>query len=206
MSESAARPRRRADALRNIEAILDAAAVRLSYDADASMAEIAAEAGVGRMTLYGHFPSRRELVDATIERTIAEGNGALEEVELSGDARGALCRLIASSWLLIAQIGSLMAAAQEELSPERMRELHERPSARVDELIRRGQEDGVFRTDLPSSWLVTLLHLTMHGVAGEIREGRIIHTDAALVIASSVLAAYTTPGDRVPDVAKWLSA
>lgn len=201
--ERAARPKR-ADALRNIEAILDAAAVRLSYDADASMAEIAVEAGVGRMTLYGHFPSRRELIDATIERAIGEGDTALAEVDLSGDARGALCRLIASSWLLIAQIGSLMAAAQEELSPERMRELHERPSARVDELVRRGQEDGVFRADLPSSWLVTLLHLTMHGVAGEIREGRIIHTDAAFIIASSVLAAYTTPGDPVPDVADWI--
>lgn len=196
----------RADARRNIEAILDAAAVRLSYDADASIAEIAAEAGVGRMTVYGHFPSRRDLVDAAIERALAEGDAALEHVDLSGDVRGALCRLIASSWLLIAQIGSLMTAAQNELSPERVRELHARPSARVDELIRRGQEDGAFRADLPSSWLVTLLHLTMHGVAAEIREGRIMHTDASFIIAATVLAAYTAPGDRVPDPTEWLAA
>jgi TetR/AcrR family transcriptional regulator, mexCD-oprJ operon repressor len=189
-----------------MEAILDAAAIRLSEDADASMADIAADAGVGRMTLYGHFPSRRELVDATVARALVDGHTALDGVDLSGDPRGALCRLIASSWLLIAQIGSLMAAAQAELSPERMVELHEQPAARVDELIRRGQAEGVFRTDLPSSWLVALLHVTMHGAAGEIREGRIIHTDAAFVIGSSVLAAYTPPGDVVPSVDDWLAA
>jgi AcrR family transcriptional regulator len=201
-----AQPRKRADALRNIEAILDAAAVRLSQDADASMADIAAAAGLGRVTLYAHFPSRHDLIEATVARTLAEGHLALEEVDLSGDPRGALCRLIASSWLLIAQIGSLMAAAEAELSPERMLELHEQPAARVEELVRRGQDEGVFRTDLPSSWLVPLLHVIMHGAASEIREGRIIHTDAAFVIASSVLAAYTTPGDRVPTTEEWISA
>lgn len=206
MAENPPPPRRRADAVRNMEAILDAAAVRLSQDADASMADIARAAGVGRVTLYSHFASRRELIDATIARALAESHHALDAVDLTGDPRGALCRLIASSWLLIAQIGSLMATAQLELSAERMRELHEQPAARVEELIRRGQNEGVFRIDLPSSWLVALLHVTMHGAANEIREGRIIHTDAAFVIASSVLAAYTTPGDVVPDLGEWLPA
>ncbi len=206
MADRSTPPRRRADALRNIEAILDAAAVRLSEDADASMADIASAAGVGRVTLYAHFSSRRELVDATTARALNEGNVALEGVDLSGDPRAALCRLIASSWLLIAQIGSLMAAAQAELSPERMRELHEQPAARVEDLIRRGQDEGVFRADLPSSWLVALLHVTLHGAASEIRDGRIIHTDAAFVIASSVLAAFTAPDGRVPGVEEFLPA
>lgn len=196
--------RKRADAVRNRDAILDAAAVRLSEDAGASMADIASAAGVGRVTLYGHFPSRRDLIDATIARAVAEGNVALDAVDLSGDPRAALCRLIASSWLLIEQIGSLMTAAHAELGPERIRELHEQPAARVEVLIRRGQDDGVFRADLPSSWLVTLLHLAMHGAAGEIRGGRLVHTDAAFVIAAGVVAAYTVPGDRVPAVEEWL--
>jgi TetR/AcrR family transcriptional repressor of mexCD-oprJ operon len=199
-------PHKRADAMRNTEAILDAAAIQLSDDADATMADIASAAGVGRVTLYAHFPSRRDLVDATVARALAEGHVALDGVDLSGDPRGALCRLIASSWLLIAQIGSLMAAAQVELAPERMLELHEQPAARVEELVRRGQDEGVFRVDLPGSWLVALLHVTLHGAANEIREGRIIHTNAALVIASSVLAAWTAPGERVPEPAEWLSA
>jgi AcrR family transcriptional regulator len=53
---------RRADARRNIAAILDAAVASLADNPDASMAEIAARAGVGRVTLYGHFKTRAELI------------------------------------------------------------------------------------------------------------------------------------------------
>jgi AcrR family transcriptional regulator len=205
MTDPVARPRKRADAVRNIEAILDAAAIRLGEDPDTSMADIASAAGVGRVTLYSHFSSRRDLIDAAAARAVAEGDAALEALDLSGDPREALCRLVESSWLLIAQIGSLMAAAESELSPERMIELHELPAARVDDLISRGQAEGVFRVDLPSSWLVAMLHIVMHGAATEIREGRIVHTHAAFIIASSVLAAFTSPGEQVPETERWFS-
>ena len=55
---------RRADARRNIAAILDAALLCLARDPDASIADIAQAAGVGRVTLYGHFKSRADLIDA----------------------------------------------------------------------------------------------------------------------------------------------
>ena len=45
----------RADARRNIAAILDAATDCLARDPEMSIADIAAAAGVGRITLYGHF-------------------------------------------------------------------------------------------------------------------------------------------------------
>jgi AcrR family transcriptional regulator len=47
----------RADARRNVEAILDAAQHCLSHDPQATIAHIAHAAGVGRVTLYGHFKS-----------------------------------------------------------------------------------------------------------------------------------------------------
>ena len=53
-------PFMRADALANRERILDAAAT-LAADRRVSMAAIAAAAGVGRSTLYRHFPTREDL-------------------------------------------------------------------------------------------------------------------------------------------------
>jgi serine phosphatase RsbU (regulator of sigma subunit) len=57
----------RADALASRERILDAAAA-LAGDRRMSMVEVAAAAGVGRSTLYRHFPSRQALEQALQER------------------------------------------------------------------------------------------------------------------------------------------
>src|SRR5690625_6663535 len=52
----------RADAQRNRAKILAATVTAIRQNSDASVAGIAAEAGVGRMTLYGHFKTRLELI------------------------------------------------------------------------------------------------------------------------------------------------
>jgi serine phosphatase RsbU (regulator of sigma subunit) len=57
----------RADALASRERILEAAAA-LAGDRRTSMVELAAAAGVGRSTLYRHFPSRQALERALQER------------------------------------------------------------------------------------------------------------------------------------------
>ncbi|MGW6226303.1 TetR/AcrR family transcriptional regulator [Cellulosimicrobium cellulans] len=191
---------RRADARRNVQAILDAAAVCLSRDPDASVAGIARSAGVGRVTLYGHFENRAVLVEAVVARAIEEGDAALDAVDLSGDARDALARLVRQSWLTVVQVGSLLTAATEALGPERVLALHERPASRVERLVERGRADGVFRADLPASWLVGTLHRVMHGAAEEIDAGRLAADDAATTITATVLAAFTPPGTPVPAV------
>ena len=54
----------RADAARNADRILDAAAWLLGEDPAAGMGRIADAADVGRATLYRHFPTREALFDA----------------------------------------------------------------------------------------------------------------------------------------------
>jgi TetR/AcrR family transcriptional repressor of mexCD-oprJ operon len=186
---------KRADAQRNIAAIVDAATECLTRDPAASTSEIAKAAGVGRVTLYGHFPSRADLVDAVFVRAIEGGEETLGQVDLSGDPREALARLIESSWHLVDQYRSLLIAAQDALPPGRVRELHADPMVRVDRLLERGRKDGVFRTDLPTSWLVSVMHNVMHGAADEILGGRLTPDKAAGYITATLLAAFTPPGE-----------
>ncbi|ADB30642.1 transcriptional regulator, TetR family [Kribbella flavida DSM 17836] len=184
---------KRADAQRSIAAILDAALACLGRNPEASVSEIAKAAGVGRVTVYGHFPSRAELVDAAFARAIEEGHAALDGVDLSGDPREALARLIASSWQLVDRSRSLLLAAQSVLPPGRIRALHAGPMERVEHLVERGRAEGVFRSDLPVSWLVGTMHSVMHNAADEIHAGRVQPEQAAGLITATVLSAFAAP-------------
>lgn len=190
---------KRADALRNIDAIVRAAAECLGRNPEASLSEIARAAGVGRVTLYAHFASRAEVIDAAMSHVIGRGDEALGAVDLGGDPVLALARYVEAGWRQVDQARALLAAAQRELPPGRIRELHSGPAARVESLVARGRAEGVFRTDLPISWLVNVLQSVMHSAAEEIRAGRLTPGAAAAQITATVLAAFTPPGKPVPE-------
>lgn len=192
-SSSTTRPLR-ADARQSVERILVAAAECLGRDPRATTSEIAHAAGVGRVTLYGHFPSREALVEAALIRLLSLGDEVLGDVDLAGDPRAALRGLITSSWQLTAQASGLLEAAQAVLPRHRIRELHADPEQRIDELIRRGQAEGLFRADLPAGWLAGVLHHVMKGAASDVAAGRLDPTDAGHFIVETILAAYTAPG------------
>ena len=70
-TQDAAQPRRRADARRNVDALLEAAkTVFATSGVDAPAKEITDLAGVGVGTLYRHFPQRADLVKAVVESGI----------------------------------------------------------------------------------------------------------------------------------------
>jgi TetR/AcrR family transcriptional repressor of mexCD-oprJ operon len=197
-AESAGGQPRRADAKRNVAAILTAAAECLAKNPDTSVAEIAAAAGVGRMTLYGHFKTRADLLDAVLTRVIAAADETLGAVDVAGDPRDALARLVAASWLVVDRLRHVLEAAQRELPAERVLEAHDRVLGRVQALIERGQAAGAFRADLPLPWLVSLAVNVMHAAAAEVTAGRLAAGQAPSVVAGTLLAALTAPGDVVP--------
>jgi AcrR family transcriptional regulator len=84
-------PRRmRADAIRNIDSLLEAAkAVFASSGVDAPAKEISDLAGVGVGTLYRHFPQRSDLVRAVFQREVdacADAGPALSAAHEPGEA------------------------------------------------------------------------------------------------------------------------
>lgn len=187
-SEAAPERAQRADARRNVERILDAAEACLARDPDASMADIAAAAGLGRVTVYGHFASRPALVDAVVRRVLAKADAALEAVDLSGDSAAAFTRLVEATWQVTTRSGRLLVAAERALPAETVRQAHTgRLEERVRGFIASAQERGDFRADLSAQWLMTVFHAVLHAAANEIDNGRLDDADAAGMIARTML-------------------
>lgn len=78
----------RADAERNRTRILDHAAQLIATDPDASMVQIAEASGVGRATLYRHFASREEVVDALRDRAFGRAQAIIVEALTHEDHDG----------------------------------------------------------------------------------------------------------------------
>lgn len=197
MSTTPNDPRRqRADARRNVSAILDAAVAALQQDPSATLAQIATAAGVGRITVYGHFKSRAELIEAVVEHTMQRADAVLDDVDLSGDPAEALARLMATSWRIVEQFSSVLQAAQRELTAERIRAAHDRVVKRIAELIDRGREDGTFRTDVPTAWLVTVALSLVHAAAEEVGAGHLDGDEAGWYVVTTLQGAFATPQPR----------
>lgn len=190
MTETGRQRARRADAERNREAIIDAAVRCLGADPRAGMADIARAAGVGRVTMYGHFESRAELVEETFSRTMHRAEAALRDVDMTGEPMEALERLVAASWRIVSDSRLILQAAEEELGAEAVKRLHEDPLARVRRLIRRGRSSGVFRRDVPVHWLVTCFYTLLHAAAEQVRSGQLPDGSADHVVWATVASLF----------------
>jgi TetR/AcrR family transcriptional regulator, mexCD-oprJ operon repressor len=172
MSEPAT-DHRRATAERNIEAILDSTERLLERGGEPTFVAVAAEAGVSRVTVYSHFATREQLLEAVVERAVGRTTEALDAVEPErGSPLEALQRVIDVGWRDLDRNHAIAQAAAEMLTSEALVRTHRHAHRRVRKLVDRGRRTGDFRTDVPAVWLVTAFHALIHAAGDEVRAGR----------------------------------
>jgi AcrR family transcriptional regulator len=157
----------RADARRNLERVLDAAAeVFAASGPDASIDEIARLAGVGHGTVFRRFPTKDDLMYAVVERHVAQMRALAEEAVASDDPGQAFFDFVRSVAELatttpglhrcVVHCGGKPGAAELERLNER--------------IISRAQRAGTLRKDLkPADVQLLIRSALIAAPAGEWR-------------------------------------
>ena len=181
-----ARPRR-SDARRSIDAILTAARTVLAERSDASMEEIATTAGVTRQTVYAHFSSRDALIAALIHAAGAETLAAIDAAHLdTGSPTDALRQFLDISWELIRRYPYLLTPALTG-TPPGSADPHNAATARLEQVIRRGQRSGDFDCPLPSTWLAEAIVGLARTAAEQVAAERLSTATGAALLRDSTL-------------------
>ncbi|MEU9450251.1 TetR family transcriptional regulator [Streptomyces sp. NPDC048277] len=140
----------------------------LAVDPAASIAAIAAEAGVDRRTVYRRFASREELLAAIYEARYDAVERAVEHARLrEAPVAVALHRYVEDvidvnrTW----PVELTRLRADDAIQARRDALIRE-----VDDFLRRAVDEGLLRADLPLSWASSLLPQLMHLASQELPE------------------------------------
>lgn len=147
----------RADARRNREKLLEAAARVFADDgAHASRDAVARAAGVGIGTLYRHFPTREALYEAVYEREVVHLSELADSLAEQHDTVEALRRWLAAVVALVATKRGMAGALA--LTADRTKAISSRLSGRLIEalirLLDRAVAAGVIRGDVSAEELL----------------------------------------------------
>ncbi|MGW1738048.1 TetR/AcrR family transcriptional regulator [Nocardia sp. NPDC001965] len=157
----AGRPRR-ADAVRNREAIVSAAReLVVERGPGVGMDEIAGAAGMAVGTLYRHFPTKKDLIEGVVADLTAEIGGALDAAvdRVDRGTAAALDELLAllHGVLLDMRQERLFRFAVAEVAADALRDVQERGRVAVDRLVAAAHRDGSLYPDITTDDVILLL-------------------------------------------------
>ena len=143
------------------ETILNGAAKCLSENPAAGLNRIAEVAGVGRATLYRHFASKEELVEALTDDAVALTETALDQIRgdetISADA---LERMF--DCLIPVGIKYHFLLSQPEIYSSKSMAVLQKQEEEMLQLIRAGKESGIFSREFSDEWISLMINYMIY--------------------------------------------
>jgi AcrR family transcriptional regulator len=154
----------RTDARRNRTALISAARELFATGGlDVTTRDIAGQAGVGIGTLYRHFPTREDLVDAVLADAFDELVAIAEQALAEPDAAIGFRRFIEQALLLHARNRGLKDVVETQThGRERAAAMRGRIRTLVARLVARAQEQGALRADFAPQDIALLFWASDH--------------------------------------------
>jgi AcrR family transcriptional regulator len=180
--------------------IVDAATRVLGENLDASMREVAVASGVGRATVYRHFPNRDELVWAIRLRALRDCREALEPAVFAhASARDALAAVLATLVPVLDRYRVLLDAPPPDRSDPEQRVLTDAIERPLRELILRGQDEGELDARFPPEFAIAVLIGVLRAAREAVADGRMSAEAAHALAIRSLLAGIGAAAASSPD-------
>ena len=163
----------------HIEQVLESATRTLASNPGASLADVAAAAGVSRTTIFTRYPTRAALLEAVAVDGIARLEQAYERADAQtspAPAVGVLTDLVANSfpWPQIAFLFRERTLDDNPSVQSRLMALQEIDIA----LLPRAQAEGHLRRDIPIAWLARSLNALVFAAWEGVHAGDLAPRDA----------------------------
>jgi AcrR family transcriptional regulator len=191
MTDQTSDARLRSDARRNRRTVLDAAVALLAQRPQATMQEVADASGLGRTTVYRHFPRRQDLIDALFAEVIHDAADTIAEaLRSAGSARELLCEL-GPRFIAIGDRYRFIDA-HPELRDRALRPIDE-VTTPLEAYFSKAQERGELRDDVPITWILTTLRGLGVVAMVEVNAGRMTVEEAGHHVGETCASAFTPP-------------
>jgi AcrR family transcriptional regulator len=179
----------RRDATENRAALIDAARATLQVDPDASIETIAAAAGLSRRAVYGHFPSRDDLVGEVVTsgaaRILAAMPTAADLDRL--DPAHRLATIAAALWAEVSHVRSMARIAVHGPFAKRVGEVFAPLRQSVRDACALGASTGVLRDDVDPATLARLVEGACFAVLDEATRSDTSEDDGHRMVIVSAL-------------------
>jgi AcrR family transcriptional regulator len=162
---------------RTRRAILDAAVRVLSQQSSASLAEVAAAAGVGRTTMHRYFPERADLLTGITNDLLEKVAAATERARPdAGPAMAALERLCQAYFAL--GDGLLLTLNEPHLFTDPSWTEESETDQLLLQLVERGQTEGTIDPELTREWVQNVLWSLLYAAWMHARDSDVPEHDA----------------------------
>ena len=187
------------DADRTADRILETATRVLAEDPAASMRRISLAAGVGRATVYRHFPSREALIRDIRLKALRECRAALADADLdAGPATEAIERAIDALLAVVDRYRVLVHEPPPDRSDPEQRALVEEVEGPLLGLIVRGADAGELTAELPARFVLDSLVGLITAARRAIVDGDLAPEGAAAAVSRAFLEGIGRVAVRTP--------
>ncbi len=171
--------------------ILKGAAAVLAKNPGATFAELAEKIGIGRATLYRYFAKRDDLIKALALFSLQEIDEAVRPLLQQAMPSHDLLYAIIEVLIPIGERFHFLSTDEFDVwTDAEVKQVYERQDKELGQLIEFMKQEGKFRLDIPTAWIVAVFDNLIYTAWVSIQDGDIAPNQAPSLVYETLMKGF----------------